>query len=875
MELKPYQRQVVNDVSDFMQFIDNYEDLSIAYKKFWSNKGFIVDHLAENAIEPYKNIVEGCPHVCVKVPTAGGKTFIACNALKAIFDKLPPTESKAVVWLVPSIVILDQTIKNLQNPDHPYRQKISSHFNGRVEIYDKDRLLQGAGFNPDTVKESLSIFVFSYDTFRSRKKENRKIYEENSSLANFPSTYKQKSKLVEGIDETSLMQVINQLNPVCIVDESHNAESDLSVEMLQNLNPRFILDLTATPRNNSNIISYVDSSQLKKENMVKLPVIVYNHHEKEDVITNSFQLRNNLEQAAKAEEAKTGKYIRPIILFQAQPKTSKDNETFEKIKEKLIKIGIPKEQIAIKTANINEIKNIDLLSKDCEIRYIITVNALKEGWDCPFAYILASLANKSSAVDVEQILGRVLRQPHVQKHSEDLLNISYVFTASSQFQETLKNIVTALNKSGFSRNDYRLASDTEKEELSDEKTAVKQALFGDDSKPEAESMDAMDLSDIDETRIVLPTESKNIEAVERIQEFARSQNNEFEKRIEAIEQDDDIFPDDIKEKMTTYSQKDTFKEEAKKIQLPNFFLKEKTLFDEELVLLHKQNLLDDFNLATANADISFESISPEIYQIDLAETKKDEFIPEYKKAKDTVKNYLLEHISHLPEDSQLKYLAEYVFKEIRNLNEIDDKSIKQYISRVIEQLDSEQIADLKENPFEYAKKIKIKVKQLAQKHAEEIFKKWLDTDKIVIKEDWAFPKHIHPTETISITKSLYESEGKVNDFEHKVIVDIANAESVLFWHRNGEKGKGFYINGFMNHYPDFIVQTKKGNVLIVETKGDYLGNDDSMHKLNLGRTWANKAGNKYKYFMVFKENPFKDEAGAYSLDKFLEILKDL
>lgn len=77
------------------------------------------------------------------------------------------------------------------------------------------------------------------------------------------------------------------------------------------------------------------------------------------------------------------------------------------------------------------------MSKGCAVRYIITVNALKEGWDCPFRYILATLANKSSVVDVTQILGRVLRMPYVRKHKIDFLNLSYVFTASSHFQETL------------------------------------------------------------------------------------------------------------------------------------------------------------------------------------------------------------------------------------------------------------------------------------------------------------------------------------------------------------------------------------------------------------------------------------------------------
>src|SRR5690554_7063416 len=104
------------------------------------------------------------------------------------------------------------------------------------------------------------------------------------------------------------------------------------------------------------------------------------------------------------------------------------------------------------------------MSKECEVRYIITINALKEGWDCPFAYILASLADKSSSVDVEQILGRVLRQPYVQKHKSFQLNLSYVLTASAKFNETLQSIVKGLQESGFSEKDYRKVDKMTEEE---------------------------------------------------------------------------------------------------------------------------------------------------------------------------------------------------------------------------------------------------------------------------------------------------------------------------------------------------------------------------------------------------------------------------
>jgi len=148
-----------------------------------------------------------------------------------------------------------------------------------------------------------------------------------------------------------------------------------------------VLELTATPKKDANIISYVDAMQLKLENMVKLPVIVYNMRSKSEVIGEAISVRRKLEAEAQEEQKHTGRYIRPIALFQAEPKGKDDNTTFEKLKQYLMDAGIPQKHIAIKTANVNELRGVDLLSKNCPIRYIITVNALKEGWDCPFAYI--------------------------------------------------------------------------------------------------------------------------------------------------------------------------------------------------------------------------------------------------------------------------------------------------------------------------------------------------------------------------------------------------------------------------------------------------------------------------------------------------------
>lgn len=332
MELKDYQSDVLRDLETYLESLtDQQGKLPIAYSSYWRNRGVF------NQV--YKNNVKNVPHICAKVPTAGGKTFIAVNAIEKVFTAFAqynPTRPKFVVWLVPSLTILEQTVKNLSDIDHPYRQRLNELFNGRVQIYEKTDVLQGAGFNIDAVKAQLSIVVMSFDSLKASNKENRKAFQENGYLASFVSGTAKVLEPLEGTDPSALINVIRSLNPLLIVDESHNAESALSVEMLTNVNPSFIFDLTATPRDNSNIISYVDAMRLKKQNMVKLPVIVANQHSQEDVIMAALKMRRQLEEYAAQEEKNGGNYIRPIVLFQAEPRNRDDTTTFEKVKQTLI-----------------------------------------------------------------------------------------------------------------------------------------------------------------------------------------------------------------------------------------------------------------------------------------------------------------------------------------------------------------------------------------------------------------------------------------------------------------------------------------------------------------------------------------------------------
>lgn len=886
MILKPYQKQIIDDLALFLEKLKERRNIAEAFNAFWMfhPRTPITPSFGE-AVEPYKNNVPNCPHVCIKVPTAGGKTFIAANALAAIFKELDPARPKIAVWLVPSNSILEQTIRNFSNPRHPYREQLNTDFANKVNVFDKRMLLQGAGFNTSSVRENMTLCILSFDSLRARKKEDRKVNDENGNLQSFANDVTE--------DEISVMSVLRAFNPVVVVDESHNAESELSVEMLKNLNPSFILDLTATPRKNSNIISFTPAIELKKENMVKLPVIVYNHHKKEEVVSSALELRSKLECAAVEAEKSGAPYIRPIVLFQAEPKTKDDNATFERVKSMLLELKIPEEQIKIKTADKNELQNVNLLSKDCPVRYIITVNALKEGWDCSFAYILASLADRSSSVDVEQILGRVLRLPNVRKNENVMLNMSYVFTASAKFSETLDSIVKGLNRAGFSSNDYRHVEIEKPVEPTETPVIETMASASSRNVDNAGSQDdAFDLSSIfwngndaqpAKSLAISTSGEENIEGdnesqkqqssiMAQIEQLAQKENEELEKRVEE-NKTIPVPPPEMEKQVKTFAIKSIFKESANQVIIPQFFMNRpvvggyadvfgigNTPFDRDM-------LLKNFPLRNADTNIDFENVDVEMRSIDLDESQKN-WTPTIFNVDEYRQKEIVNWLSNIDDiERKRQKCAERLRDWIGNMYPIPDPDIIEYIRRVLSNFSDNDLNHMLNSQSSYAERIKQKINALAAEYIESEFDRVLDQDKIILRQ------HYHMVDKLTLSsvgkplpKTLHEKEENVNGFEETVINAVANMENVEFWTRNREK-KDFCINGFINHYPDFIIKTKLGKIVMLETKGDHL---DAEKKIKLGSLWASKAGNDYRYCLVYEHRKVDH---AYTKDEFLAALK--
>lgn len=866
MELKKFQKQVISDLNRYCELLNSTNSVSKAYTDFWAEKNVIVGF---GGMPSYNNTIENTPHVCFKVPTGGGKTFLACNALKTIFDNLPSKKAKLVVWLVPSDAILTQTLKNLSDPSHDYRRKIEADFNGRVQVYSKQQVLDGQQFNPTTVNEQLCIVVMSFDSFRIKNKDGRKVYQENGNLQSFSKFISTPETLIEGVDDTALIQVFNQLSPVVIVDESHHTTGDLSIEMLKNLNPSFILDLTATPRKNSNIISYVDAAQLKAESMVKLPVIVYNRPSQEEVIADALDLQNKLEELAKAETH--GRYIRPIVLFQAQPRQAENKETFERLKQRLVDNGIQKDEIAIKTAEINELKNVDLQSPDCKIKYIITVNALKEGWDCPFAYILATLANKTSTVDVEQILGRVLRLPYTQQNESKFLNLSYVLTCSNDFHTTITKVIKGLNDAGFSEKEYRIAE--EKPIGTPTVTPVQQGLTYDEGKEEfLQFDDAVLRRTIDERK-----NASEASAIDSMLSSAEANSNAYDDAMKQAEAEPvGDLPLEVRSKVTTYPMYEQFKEEALSLEIPQFFIKATpsifTLLDpNHKDLLTKEDLTDGFTLKDKDACIDFGSATEAVVEVDVQKNER----PKYRQMSETESEYFKGMMQNLPPENRVKHCKLAIKGILEKMDSVCGGDLTAYIDRIVENMNADELAAMEKNIYGYATKIKTKIERLLDEYRKDKFKNMLETGKIECLPSFRLKREINPGNPFGLlSKSLYRSEQAVNGFELKVIEKVSSLPNIKWWHRNMDRLE-FCINGYMNHYPDFIVMTNSGKIVMVETKGEHLtSNDDSREKAELGKIWQAQAGAKYRYYMV-SEQDIASNPNAIALDEFLKIIREL
>ena len=397
------------------------------------------------------------PNAMLKVPTGGGKTFLAVNAVSRILGCYLSRNTGFVLWIVPNEAIYSQTLKRLKDRQDPYRQVLDRAAAGRVRIMEKTDSLDARD-----VEGQLCVMLLMLQSANRQTKETLKMFQDRGDVHGFmppegeQNVHKALIDAIPNLDayddifpmvKDSLGNALRIIQPIVVLDEGHKAISQLAHDTLYGFNPLFVLELTATPQDvraraghagrHANVLVEVTGVELDREGMIKMPLNLDARQSTDwrATLQAAVDRLNALDTEARTLRANTGRYIRPLMLVQVE-RTGEDQRDSghihsEDVKDRLKTIGFDDAEIAIKTAEINDLnqpENQNLLSPNNRVRAIITKQALQEGWDCHFAYVLCALAASSNLKAMTQLVGRILRQPDATKTDIDALDECHVIT---------------------------------------------------------------------------------------------------------------------------------------------------------------------------------------------------------------------------------------------------------------------------------------------------------------------------------------------------------------------------------------------------------------------------------------------------------------
>ena len=449
MQLKKYQNDTLAVIKAFFDALDT-KTPGEAYESVTSSADMIA---RLGNLRKYEAAANDTPTVAIKVPTGGGKTIIAAHAVKVIAE-CQGRECPFIVWFAPSETIRRQTADALKKARHPYRQALNEAFKGNVQVFDLDEVFM---ITPSDIERNACIVVATEQAFVKKDKEKYNVYKHNENYEPHFAAI----RLAEGMDaqednpsqpKFSFVNLVHSRRPIVIGDEAHKMVSELSKETLTRLAPSAVLGLTATPEKGNNTLYSVPAKDLFDEEMIKLPVELTEFREDwRQAVFAAIEKRQELERLADREFADgSGGYLRPLVLFQAQANTKTAEVPVDVLKAFLTDTAkLPTSEIAVVTGEQKELDGIDVTDPQSPIKYIITVQALKEGWDCPSAYILCSVANIASGTDTIQLLGRVMRQPEARRRKTPQLNRAYAFVMSRTFGQAASELAEGLRKKGF------------------------------------------------------------------------------------------------------------------------------------------------------------------------------------------------------------------------------------------------------------------------------------------------------------------------------------------------------------------------------------------------------------------------------------------
>ncbi|MCC7351426.1 MAG: DEAD/DEAH box helicase family protein [Phycisphaerales bacterium] len=846
MKLRDYQRRVLSELEDYFKLARTHGNEARG-----ARTAFVI-LTGRNYLDVPG--IENLPYVCLRVPTGGGKTPIAAHAVHVVAEKYLQTATPTVLWLAPSNAIVGQTLKALRNRDHWYRRVLDEKFAGNVKVME---LGEALSVTRADLTGAACIIATTFQALRVDNTEGRKVYEVNGALQHHFESTGARDRFTDdsGVVTHSLANVLNMHRPLVIMDEAHNARTELSFDTLVRFRPSAIVELTATPQREhnpakglfaSNILTHVSAAELKAEEMIKLPIRLRTEADWRLVVRDALDTRRQLQEQAVKERANTGEYIRPIILFQAQS-VEGDDLNVQKLKQALIDdFQVPEAQIAIHTGKNRGLDGVDVADETCPITCIVTVKALVEGWDCPFAYVLCSVSDVSTPRAVEQVLGRILRLPGAKRKQHDALNAAYAFATSGSLIETARNLRDALVQSaGFQK--------LEAGDLVIEDTAPPPSLF-------------------DTQRIVLTTRPRMtalpVNLVSRVR-FDES-TSEIVVTGEVTDQEAQAIAgigDTLMDQQAIVSALGPRVAPAatgvdrSPLRIPGLSIKT----DEGWSLFEETHLLEvPWELAECDPSLNetiFPSAGPrgQTGEIDVTASGKVE-----------MSNF----VETLHRDLSLftnepgwtpPMVTGWMMPRVRQLD-VTPSSLRSFVLASIENIMRERhwtIDRIAAEKFRLAESIVNRIGEHRNAKRKESYERFLfasdaqvqtsvertmNIDPDCYSPNWFYEGGYRFTRHIGRVGEL-KNDGE----EFDCAVHIDSHSKVRRWMRNIDRrpNHSFWLQTSTDRfYPDFLAEIGRGKWLVVEYKGaDRWSDDDSREKRRLGELWANRSGGKCAFVM--------------------------
>lgn len=855
LTLKKYQKETLNILREYLETARFGNHVS-AFENYRTESAKRAAPLAYRPLEKLDNT----PYVCLRLPTGGGKTLLGAYTISTAAQAFMEQDFPLVLWLVPTNTIRQQTLETLKNPRHPNREAIAQKFGSQVLVLDVADFTQ---IRPQDIKSKAVILVGTMQTLRVDKTEGRKVYAHHEDLEphfiNVPKTLDGLERIEEGAGRGTIKFSFRNLlalhSPLVIVDEAHNAASALSVEVMQRINPACIIEFTATPAANSNILHSVSASELKAADMIKLPVVLTQHQTWNEAITSAVQTREKLQKLTSNERD----YIRPIVLFQAEDKGHEI--TYEVVLNYLLEQEhISRERIAIATGNQRELDGINLLDKNNKVDFVITVEALKEGWDCPFAYVFCSVATVHSKKDIEQILGRVLRMPYATKRVQEELNRAYAHVSEDSWKNAVPELQDRMISMGFEEQEAQQAILPQPSLFPDDETGqlsfaqpIKMILSAppDLSKFTAEELTQISTSQISKDEVEYKISGTiTPELAEKLIFAAPKKDRAIVEKTIAVQQ---------------LQQPKTPSQRGEKFEVPQLCM----FVDGEWTLASKSEFLDpsDWDLLKYPAELTEAEFS--------IKEEANQWLIDVQGKHLTTKflgSETLFDLSDAPTNWTVNQLSQDLERKIRPpylRQEVLLEHLRRTLAFLIEKRNI-PLSDLARARYILEKQLRDKIKSyyddaIAKGYQARLFgaKAKVETnytDGFTFPTDpFQYPANGYYKGRYVWNKNYYplvgelESEGE--EFECAQAIDRNMA--IRCWVRNISRGDhSFKLPTSTDYfYPDFVALLNNGRALVVEYKGKpYETNDDSKEKINIGELWEKKSKGKGLFLFAVKRD---------------------